>query len=83
MPEPDEHTSDFARPRWSVINSETSAASNLTYAEAVEKLRALSETTHGLCIVTDQAAERLHGTNQNAQQSENEDLSRKQFAEML
>lgn len=46
--------------RWSVITFDTCAAKNLTYAEAAQKLRELkNQNTAGLCIVTDEAAERL------------------------
>lgn len=85
MPEFSEQNglSDFARPRWSVINSEICAASGLTYAEAVEKLRELSETMSGLCVVTDAAANRLRRARNRDDQDEREDLSRKSFAEML
>lgn len=46
--------------RWSVVTFENCAARNLTYQEAFEKLKALeAEKIAGLCVVTDEAAERI------------------------
>lgn len=45
---------------WSVITFDEVTASNLTYAQAAEKLEQLkAEKVSGLCIVTDQAAQRM------------------------
>jgi len=51
--------SEFNAPRWSVISSEHCAASGLSYDEAVKLVRQMSDSTSGLCIVTDQAAGRI------------------------
>jgi hypothetical protein len=42
------------------VTFENCAASNLTYEEAVEKLKKLeAEKISGLCIITDEAAQRM------------------------
>jgi hypothetical protein len=47
-------------PQWSVVSFEKSVASNLTYDKAIEKLNELAaQKISGLCIITDEAAERL------------------------
>lgn len=52
--------SELAEPIWSVATYETVAASGLTYEEA-EKLatRLEAEKVAGLCIITDEAANRI------------------------
>ena len=53
-------TNELVEPRWSVVTFEIRAASNLTYAEAARKLEELeAKNVAGLCIVTDEAAERV------------------------
>ncbi len=45
---------------WSVVSFESVIANNLTYNEAREKLNRLAEKkVSGLCIITDEAAERI------------------------
>jgi len=45
---------------WSVVSFERCEAAGLTYNEAVKKLAELQERhVNGLCIVTDEAAERV------------------------
>ncbi len=54
------HRSELAEQRWSVVTFENRAASNLTYDEAIQKLDELrAENKFGLCIITDEAAERV------------------------
>jgi hypothetical protein len=51
---------ELHEPFWSVISFEGRIASNLTYDDAVEKMRSLAEKeTPGLCIVTNAAAQRM------------------------
>jgi hypothetical protein len=51
---------ELHEPFWSVVSFEGRIASNLTYDEAVEKMRSLEEEkTPGLCIVTNAAAQRI------------------------
>ena len=52
--------SELDLPLWSVVSFETSEASGLTYHAAV-KFLAEKETAgvYGLCIVTDEAAQRI------------------------
>jgi hypothetical protein len=52
--------SELVEPRWSVITYEAIAARGLTYPEA-EKLaaRLKAEKVSGICIITDEAAERV------------------------
>ena len=56
----EEFSSELTEPRWSVISFEKSEASGLTYAEAEQKrIQLEAENVVGLCIVTDEAAERI------------------------
>jgi hypothetical protein len=56
----EEFASELEAPRWSVVSFEKCAAKNLTYAEAAEKLKQLkAKKVSGLCIITDEAAERI------------------------
>ncbi len=51
---------ELGEPRWSVVTFESSAANNLTYDEAFQKMQQLKEqNVSGLCIVTDEAAARI------------------------
>ena len=53
-------SSELAAPRWSVVSFETRIASHLTYIEAAEKLKQLTAAKiAGLCIITDEAADRI------------------------
>lgn len=53
-------TSELGEPRWSVVSFETRVAKNLSYNEAERKIAELeSQNTAGLCIITDEAAERI------------------------
>jgi len=53
-------SSELAEQHWSVVTFESRAASGLTYDEAVQKLDELrKENKFGLCIITDEAAERV------------------------
>ena len=55
-----ETINELNEPCWSVVTFETRAAKNLTYEQAAEKLRELAEQrVSGLCIITDEAAERI------------------------
>ena len=52
--------SELNMPQWSVVSFEKIIAGNFTYAEAAEKLNELdAQKIAGLCIITDEAAERL------------------------
>lgn len=52
--------SEINERRWSVVSFEKLTAKNLTYAAAVEKLNQLhANKVSGLCIVTDEAAQRI------------------------
>lgn len=61
-----ETSGELNKPLWSVIGFDRCAASGLSYEEAHRLLQQLkSEKMTGLCIVTDKAAHRLCGTNNN------------------
>jgi len=79
--------SEFDMPRWSVITSDECAASNLSYADAVRLVAQMSQKSHGLCIVTDEAAGKMRGAAENGSHSKTEnqpeDLSQKTFQEIL
>ena len=51
---------ELDRAYWSIVTFENVAATNLTYAEALEWMEKLKkENISGLCIVTDEAAARI------------------------
>lgn len=51
---------ELNEPRWSVVTFEKCAAKNLTYEQAFQKMQELNaQNFSGLCIVTDEAAERI------------------------
>lgn len=57
---PRSFANELNKPCWSVVTFERCAASNLTYAAAVQELEELlTKKIAGLCIVTDEAAERI------------------------
>ncbi len=52
--------SELTAPNWSVVSFETCLASGLTYDNAIKKMKRLkAKKITGLCIVTDEAAERI------------------------
>jgi hypothetical protein len=54
--------SELDESRWSVVSFDKPEAGGLTYSKAVEFMSKLdSNRVAGLCIVTDEAAERLRG----------------------
>ena len=54
--------SELAALCWSVVSFDKCEANHLTYKQAEEKLRELrAQKVSGLCIVTDDAAERIGG----------------------
>lgn len=51
---------DLNERMWAVVTFESCAAKNLTYNEAFQKMQELkAQNASGLCIVTDEAAERI------------------------
>lgn len=53
-------SSELNAPKWSVVSFETRLASNLTYDDAAKKMKQLkAKKVSGLCIITDEAAERI------------------------
>jgi len=53
-------SSELNEPRWSVVSFESRAANGLTYEEAARKLAELAaEKVSGLCIITDEAGEKV------------------------
>jgi len=56
--------SELSEPRWSVVTFEQCAAKNLTYEQAEQKLQELAtRKISGLCIITDEAAEKVKSKN--------------------
>ena len=54
-------SSELLSERWSVISFEKCEASGLTYAEAKQRIAEFEkQRIAGLCIVTDEAAARIH-----------------------
>lgn len=52
--------SELVEPIWSVVTYETVAASGLTYEEAAKLAERLkNERVSGLCIITDEAAQKI------------------------
>lgn len=59
-PETDDFKNELRAPVWSVISFEKREATGLTYAEAEQKIAELeAQNFSGLCIVTDEVAERI------------------------
>lgn len=57
---PTETSNELNEARWSVVTFEQCAAKNLSYEQAERKLLELAEQkVSGLCIITDEAAERI------------------------
>jgi hypothetical protein len=53
-------SSELNAPHWSVVSFETCLASGLTYDTAVKKMKQfVAKKVSGLCIVTDESAERI------------------------
>ncbi len=53
--------SELDVPQWSVVSFDNREGSGLTYQSAVDLLKKKeAEGVYGLCIITDQAAERMH-----------------------
>jgi hypothetical protein len=51
---------ELGEPRWAVVTFESCAAKDLTYEQAFQKMQELKEqNVSGLCIVTNEAAERI------------------------
>jgi hypothetical protein len=78
-------SSEFDAPRWSVLSFEKCERNNLSYEEAQRFVAEMSDKFSGLCIVTDEAANRMCGSNgmsrrQNQEQSED---ATKHFTETL
>lgn len=58
--EPVEETNDLREPFWAVIAFDGPIAKGLTYDEAMEKISGISEEKKpGLCVVTNEVAERM------------------------
>ena len=59
-----ETAGELQRPQWSVVSFERCEAASLTFVQAVQKITEL-DAAHiaGLCIVTDEAAARIHSGN--------------------
>lgn len=63
--QPDENTpemflSELAAMSWSVVSFDRREAGNLTYEQAEAKIQELiAQKVSGLCIITDEAAERM------------------------
>lgn len=56
----EDFSSELNEPRWSVVSFENCVANNLTYVQAEQKLKELEAAkVAGLCIITDEAAERI------------------------
>lgn len=55
-----EPANELLEPRWAVVSFERCEAIDLAYAEAVKKMTELeSQSVAGLCIVTNETAERM------------------------
>ena len=58
--ESDTLTSELDAPHWSVVSFVACEASDLTYHQAVELLaQKESDGVYGLCVITNEAAERI------------------------
>ena len=78
--------SELDQPRWSVITFNECAATNLSYEEAKRLVEQMSADVPGLCIVTDEAAQKMFGATKPKTlkiEDKDEDLSQKAFQETL
>ena len=56
----DDFSEELREPLWAVVSFEKREAGGLTYDEAAKKIKQLAKKgISGLCIVTDEAAERI------------------------
>jgi len=56
----EDESSELNKPCWSIISFEKQQAKNLTYNEALKKINKLKkQNISGLCIITNEAAERI------------------------
>lgn len=79
-------SSEFDAPRWSVMSFDDCAASGLAYEEARKMVEQMSDNVAGLCIVTDEAAQRmLNSKNQKSSSNSQspEVAAPKTFADIL
>jgi len=54
-------TSELGKERWTVLSNRAVEASGLTHEDARRLVHRLAgEGRHGLCIITDEAASRIH-----------------------
>ncbi len=61
----EDFSSELNELHWAVISFENSMAKNLTYAKAEQKLKELeAENVSGLCIVTNEVAEKVSSGSQ-------------------
>ena len=60
-PSADENfSSELNEPRWSVVSFEMQLTGNLTYEQAAREMKEFkAKKVSGLCIITDEAAERI------------------------
>ncbi|MFN2579468.1 MAG: hypothetical protein ABR607_17510 [Pyrinomonadaceae bacterium] len=64
-------TSDLQNQKWAVLSHRGLEATTLTHEEARRLVRRLaSEGSHGLCIVSDEAARRMSGAETSPRSSE-------------
>lgn len=63
VPTPDEALeSELDAPIWAVVSFEKCEAAGLSYPQALERIAELERAgVYGLCVVTDEAANRLRG----------------------
>lgn len=53
-------SSELNEPRWSVVSFETQLMGNLTYEQAAREIEEFkAKKVSGLCLITDEAAERI------------------------
>ena len=84
--EPLPFPSELDQPRWAVVSFNECTASGLSYEEAKRLIEQLSAEVPGLCIVTDEAAQKMYGEEKVKRAKPNEpgeDLSQKAFQETL
>ncbi|MBC7797865.1 MAG: hypothetical protein H7Z37_13410 [Pyrinomonadaceae bacterium] len=80
--------SELSAPRWSVVTAEDIAASGLSYDEARKLAAQMSGEVSGLCIITDEAANKIHCANgkndlQIKVKEDSDNLEKAKFAETL
>lgn len=76
-------SSEMDAPAWAVVSFDECAASSLTYEEAAKLVAKLSNDVNALCIVTNDAAQKMFGKKRHIVPDDNSEDADKHFTETL